>query len=179
MEIPSYHHLYSLCNRSISSSDSFLGQAAPKAHFRNLENVQHTNCFDILYAWLPFSHVLASECIHPLIQCNKSWNGFSQRDKREITWNASLALKWWGRLCDYVEGLCIPSSFLSTRGHNYYAAPLGLALHREQVQKALIYKEQCSWNKNFSKQNDWKALFSFPYFLNSILFLVMLKVYND
>lgn len=144
------------------SSDSFLGQAAPKVHLRNWENFQHTNCFDILCAWLPFSHVLASSHIHPLIQCSKSWNGFPQQDKREITWNASLALEWWGRLCDYLEGVCIPSSFLSTWGHNYYAALLGLALHQEKVQKVLIYKESVAGIKISVSKMTERLYFIFP-----------------
>lgn len=144
------------------SSDSFLRQAAPKVHLRNWENFQHINCFDTLYACLPFSHVLASVRIQPLIQCNKSWKGFSQRDKREITWNASLALEWWGRLRDYLEGLCIPSSFLSTWGHNYYAVPLGLALHEEQVQKVLIYKESVAGIKISVSKITERLYFIFP-----------------
>lgn len=76
----------------------FLGKLAQKVYLRNSEKFKHSNCFDILYAWLPFSHVLAPECTYPLIQCNKSWNDFSQRDKRDITWNAGMALEWWAML---------------------------------------------------------------------------------
>lgn len=75
----------------------FLGKQAQKVYSRNAEKFKHTDCFDTLYACLPFSHVLAPECTPPLIQCNKSWNDFSQWDKRDITWNVGMALEWWGR----------------------------------------------------------------------------------
>lgn len=76
----------------------FFGKLAQKVYLRNSAQFKQTNCFDILYAWLPFSHVLTSECIHPLIQCNKSWNDFSQRRQKRYYLNAGMALEWWGRL---------------------------------------------------------------------------------
>lgn len=117
--------------------------------FKEFRKILTYQLFDILYVWLPFSHVLAPECVHPLIQRYKSWNDFSWRDKRDITWNGSMTLELWGRLMQLsrrpVYSFFIP---LYLRTKLLFSTLSSSIASRVRLER-LIYKENYTWNKKF------------------------------